>query len=156
MERDAWRLAEEVLLERFASRGALDAADVDDLCGAHPEIASEIREMHADWLAARRVLSADAADPGLDARIERILGRDALASVNLHGGAARDGPRYRALGEIGRGGMGRVTRVYDADLRRELAMKSLRSRLRGDARATFQLGRALRRENGGGGSEISG
>jgi WD40 repeat protein len=34
--------------------------------------------------------------------------------------------RFRILGEIAQGGMGRVLRVYDEDLRRELAMKVIR------------------------------
>ncbi len=47
--------------------------------------------------------------------------------------------RYRELGLLGEGGMGRVTRVRDVDLMRELAVKRLRPELRGDHRLLRQF-----------------
>lgn len=48
---------------------------------------------------------------------------DRLGQIAKRG--AKD-DRFRVLGEIAQGGMGRVLRVYDEDLRRELAMKVIR------------------------------
>ena len=53
--------------------------------------------------------------------------------------------KYRIEGEVGSGGMGTVSRVWDADLRRHLAMKSIHAR-QSDARgqvATSTLARFL-------------
>ena len=47
--------------------------------------------------------------------------------------------RYSAIGTLGEGGMGRVDRVWDGDLMRELAMKRLRPELRGSARMVRQF-----------------
>ncbi|TAJ05073.1 MAG: hypothetical protein EPO68_16620 [Planctomycetota bacterium] len=48
---------------------------------------------------------------------------DRLGQISKRG--AKD-DRFRILGEIAQGGMGRVLRVYDEDLRRDLAMKVIR------------------------------
>ncbi len=77
-------------------------------------------------------------------RVERALGADVDPRIDLSpptgeelGPAASDflaqldrrrgeGSRYRVLEEIGQGGMGRVFKVWDGDLRRILAMKVVR------------------------------
>jgi tetratricopeptide (TPR) repeat protein len=50
----------------------------------------------------------------------------ALAGSDAKAAADSVGDRFRPLGEVARGGMGRIVRVWDRDLSRELAMKVLR------------------------------
>ncbi len=57
------------------------------------------------------------------------------------------GPRYRVLGEIGKGGMGEVFRAYDTELREEVALKVVRGDQDDDASlARFRREIALARK----------
>jgi eukaryotic-like serine/threonine-protein kinase len=113
------------------------AVDIEPLCSAHPELAGEIRALHGRWLRGNeggsllgRLRQRPAASPGHPTQPVESPGerpaRSSDSGSSIWGRiAARGGPteRYRPEGEIARGGMGAILRVWDADLRRTLAMK---------------------------------
>jgi len=120
--------AEQIFLSQLGEASSAGELDIDALCERHPAEADALRALHANWgrmsallsrfgatieLPTRRA-SDDTRDWGaLDERLERLARRP------------DDSPRYRVEAEIGRGGMGAVHRVWEEDLRRELAMKTL-------------------------------
>src|ERR1051325_4669300 len=59
-------------------------------------------------------------DPSSTARLE-----DAPAGVPTVATRSRDPQRYQVIGEHGRGGLGRVSRAYDRELCRDVAIKEL-------------------------------
>lgn len=95
----------------------------EDLLAAHPAHVNELRRLHADW-----ILSSDAPAANLfaigEGRLDE-LGWSRLLSRLAVRGAQLD--RYERRGEIGRGGMGVVREIYDRDLLRSLAMKTMRT-----------------------------
>ena len=118
-------------------------------CAQHAAHASELRALHAQygqWKSIFERLAASKPVQGGGKRLAEELrekyGEGVDPGISLEGaGAAQDdsGPssellrrlrthapknsRYKLQGEIGRGGMGAVIRVWDEDLRRTLAMK---------------------------------
>ncbi len=86
--------------------------------------------MHAlgDTVAAAE-LALERTDPRTVGEEQAITSSSALVAAE----------RYEDLGLLGEGGMGRVTRVRDVDLMRELAVKRLRPELRGDRRLLRQF-----------------
>jgi len=109
----------------FLRRG--QGADFDAFCAAHPADADRLRDLHAQHElalahlraagitsitpAARPSPSALKPSPGSSELLRRILAQGSK------------GARYELRGEIARGGMGAILRVWDEDLGRELAMK---------------------------------
>jgi len=108
--------------------------DFDAVCAEHPELSAGLRRLHARWRemqvamdalgSARRPRSTEssgstasdalaATDPSASALLERLREKGA------------DAHRLTIKGEIARGGMGAVYKVWDAELRRSLAMKVL-------------------------------
>lgn len=118
--------AEERLFLDFLDRhgGAADA--FEPFVAAHPAQDALLRELWHDWRAAAAALAAP-----------------------VPAGAFAE--RYEVRGELGKGGMGLVLRVYDRRLERELALKVVRSgaagstaeelaaRFAAEARITAQL-----------------
>ena len=107
--------AEDVFAEWLALRGTGEARELDELCRAHPALAQELRRLRGEWervspLLARHGLGLS--PEGLESMIERLSARAGF-------------DRYVLQDEVARGGMGAVRRVWDADLKRELAMKLL-------------------------------
>jgi len=106
-------------LELFAgwlsARESGNGVEFAELQRRHPRLERELEELHTTWrglAAAAEIAPADAEEPELPlARISRLTSR----------GAGFD--RYKLEGEIARGGMGAILRVWDEDLRRHLAMK---------------------------------
>ena len=135
--------AEEAFAEYLSLWGDGLAPDFEEYCRSHPELERRLKEMHADWLPLARVLS-DVADPETVTRsLCRIYGDDIDPGIDLDsdddGSPAVSGQlmgrlsesgsksaRYENRGEIARGGMGVVLRVWDRDLRRSLAMKVIK------------------------------
>jgi serine/threonine-protein kinase len=73
-------------------------------------------------------------DPG---RRTRRLGVPAVETARVHGTTPRSNERYADAVEVGRGGMGRVYRVKDQDLNRNVAMKVLSPEMSRDSAERF-------------------
>jgi formylglycine-generating enzyme required for sulfatase activity/serine/threonine protein kinase len=104
------------LLERCE---AGEPFDIDAVCAAHPRIADELRQLHSDWQRIARLASSSG--PLSPTRLLELLADSAPARKH-----------YRVEGEVARGGMGVIFKVFDERLRRSLAMKVLLER-RADA-----------------------
>jgi formylglycine-generating enzyme required for sulfatase activity/serine/threonine protein kinase len=124
-------------------REAGEPVDIEALCRAHPDQAESLRELHAGWREMQALRPPDAPDRSLSARLRQRFGTEIDPRVQLEReDGPEDGPpsqaveqladrstpstRYVRGAEIAHGGMGRVLQVWDADLRRQLAMKVLR------------------------------
>jgi serine/threonine protein kinase/formylglycine-generating enzyme required for sulfatase activity len=138
-------------------------ADFDALCARHPPAASHLRELHRRWseLLARKE-QADLSPDDLERRL-----REWSESLDADGSPGRtDDPeahlravverlanpesgriRLEERGEVARGAMGRVLRVWDRELRRSLAKKVLLERPvegpQGQRESAQRLGRFL-------------
>jgi serine/threonine protein kinase/formylglycine-generating enzyme required for sulfatase activity len=105
------------LFERaLASSPEERTAFLKGLSGADQALADEVQALlRADAASAPPLppltSEAGAGVPPAEEVLERLSSRRSSA------------PRYRIVGEIGRGGMGAILRVWDEDLRRVLAMK---------------------------------
>ena len=112
---DRLRVAEAILAEAI---GRAAAVDIAHLCREHPDLASELRRLHAAWEWLEHSSGAD--------RTPRPSGAPAATPAQgtaLDPDAHRAGGRYQFLDSVARGGMGTVVRVWDQRLRRPLAMK---------------------------------
>jgi WD40 repeat protein/serine/threonine protein kinase len=116
-------LAIEVFGDYLGRVEAGEGLAFEALRSRHPELVHELDELHAQHLRLQDTglfvtpAPADSQSPGaqeLEAVLARLAGREASYK------------RYRIRNELGHGGMGTVLRVFDRDLRRELAMKVLR------------------------------
>ena len=148
--------AAELFLRELASSPELTAR-LERLCAEHPEVSDDLRALAQDWRRLESVI-----EPQGLLRILRRVPRAAQAGAS--GGASsvaerRAGEllsalalgslqhRYEVKDEVARGGQGLIYRVWDASLRRELAMKVLLERHRAGDReeASRSLLRFLRR-----------
>ena len=102
--------------ELLARRSRPDRQAIDDLCQENPDLEPTLRDL------AKQRSEVDFHAPRVDAGpIAYLRGR--LARRGEVG--ARTKTRYVMLGEVARGGMGVVLRVWDTVLERSLAMKLL-------------------------------
>ncbi len=113
----------EVALDVFAGwlsrREAGDGSEFEELVRSRRELAPELEALHATWkdLAA----GVDLLSGSLQDSASRLFDPDAVVS-RLAKRESSSG-RYRLEGEVARGGMGAILRVFDEDFRRALAMK---------------------------------
>lgn len=103
-------------LERRESGAAVE---FEVLVREHPALADALRAQHANWLAlaaAEQVSQALVRPAEADESDARTLTSRLATRVS-------NGDRYADHGEVARGGMGSIRRVFDRDFRRALAMK---------------------------------
>lgn len=140
---------------------------IEDFAARHPRIAAELLRMFFDWKGIMRRCWARGGGPSESLAVElrarfggdvdpaKYVSKETRADPDrsekrpapadlLRGEANSD--RYRGGEEIGHGGMGTVFKVFDEDLRRDLAMKVIRNdrigllpRFFEEARITSQL-----------------
>jgi serine/threonine protein kinase/tetratricopeptide (TPR) repeat protein len=125
--------AADVFLEFLVRRAEGEALAIGDLCASRPELAEPLLRL---WDQHQEALALPSRNPNPVSTLGARLGRANLPSISLPDveaeslaeapGVPADGPsgtRFRIEGELARGGMGAVYRVFDPDLRRRLAMK---------------------------------
>jgi len=143
--------AERLFAEHFA-RACLEGesegeVDFEPLFRSHPQLERELRHLHRGWQIVGGVLGGGseagrapappppatptgAGELEADITVEDAsadLSAEIVARLSRRAGAFE---RYRLGDEVGRGGMGTVLRIWDQDLRRDLAMKVLREPVR--------------------------
>ena len=139
--------AEELYAQYLTRRQQGATLDIDAWCASHPDHAADLRKLDAQYgqlssIFERLMGSQPAPEKRLADELRERYGEGVDPGISLDGGGASQsdsGPssellrrlrthapknsRYKLQGEIGRGGMGAVIRVWDEDLRRTLAMK---------------------------------
>ena len=121
--------AEALLAEYLARTQAGEIIELDAWCDQHPAHADEIRRIHAELLDANRALNRTPTPP-----VDSGAGNAPSSSESSEAFLDRlrehrsTSDRYLLKGEIARGGMGAILRVWDEDLRRHLAMKVILGR----------------------------
>jgi len=97
----------------------LRAETLESLLRAHPDLAEELREQHANWTWLAGVAPDESRSPAASSHANRLAVGAALRVAGSHD----DEDRYTLLDEVARGGMGTIFKVWDAHLKRTLAMK---------------------------------
>ena len=113
--------------------------DFDTFCQDHAAHADALHKLKEDWERIQGVLENLGPSGTLSERIKTKYGAEADPNISLEdegsssdlatelidrlGSRGEGYGRYKLKGEIDRGGQGAVLRVWDEDLRRNLAMK---------------------------------
>jgi tRNA A-37 threonylcarbamoyl transferase component Bud32/tetratricopeptide (TPR) repeat protein len=123
--------ARDLLLEMELRGAAGGAVDFEALCRARPELESALRAARDE--ADRPQFHKRGEQASLAQRLEQHLGAGRAGRITLGAEGApttseSSASRYTVIEELGRGGMGVVFKVWDADLRRHLAVKVSRAR----------------------------
>jgi Protein kinase domain len=134
------RSAESVFAEWFARQGTDEATPFEKLLGDNPAHADRLNDLRSMQEELDRALRAAGLTGSLAERLKSLHGSEVDPRVELEheefgdftetllgrlSGRAPASGRYHLKGEVARGGMGAVLRVWDEDLRRHLAMKVL-------------------------------
>ncbi len=128
--------ARAIFSEYLVAREDDPSLDFEALCSKHPELTDELRELHTQWIGFEQTM---AAAPGLKGSLNKTFllrhGRDPLEDPQweavrsdllidrLLQSREQRGHGYTICGEVARGGMGAILKVWDPNLRRNLAMK---------------------------------
>ena len=133
---------EALIASWLTRRGTSDDVDLEEICRAHPQHAEELRRVRLvlELLGKEESKRQSSLASSFSERIRCVHGPGVDPMIRLEGEEGSDhtdrlidqlsgrmpsSGRYHLKGEIGRGGMGAVLRVWDEDLRRHLAMKVL-------------------------------
>ncbi len=118
--------ARELFFEFQERRERGEAGDLDALCAAHPHYAEPFRAMEdlAQFAAGLRPppLSDEVPDTKHAGARRDDRGPHSELFERLCASGVRS-ERYQVLGEVARGGMGAILRIWDDEFRRTLAMK---------------------------------
>jgi formylglycine-generating enzyme required for sulfatase activity/serine/threonine protein kinase len=109
----------ELFAQWLAAREAGAAPEFENFVRSHSRFAAELEALHADWKDLRAAEDLSASIP------PRAHASPADESALVAQLSTRESnfKRYTVHGEIARGGMGAIVRVFDEDFRRALAMK---------------------------------
>ncbi|MCY2961757.1 MAG: bifunctional serine/threonine-protein kinase/formylglycine-generating enzyme family protein [Planctomycetota bacterium] len=113
-----------------------ETVDIEREAAAHPDLADDLRGLHARWSRVEGWLGELAVDEATLDSVERALrGPEPLdeataAELSRLADPERHRRRYERIELVATGGMGEVWRVLDRDLGRELALKRLKTRSR--------------------------
>ncbi len=122
---NASRSAEALFADYLAQREAGRAVDFDQLCNAHPAQAQALRRAYETWERSHlrdlpNTISVDDAAISVESMARGAGGESLIQRISNQPPKAAN---YRLDGEIARGGMGAILKVWDENLRRHLAMK---------------------------------
>ena len=108
--------AESAFARWLAMSDGGEAQSIDELCAEHPEHADALRALHAEHERQQvpPTIDVGAGDDGTEAW------DSFLQQLRARG---ENWTRYADEGEVARGGMGAIRRVFDRDARRRLALK---------------------------------
>jgi len=143
--------AEELFADFVARSEGGEEVEFEKLCEEHAAHAPALRAHFADWARVRGILERLGVSGSLASRLRDKYGSEAGQSISLKAEEEGQGNftsdvlnrlssrvgsfgRYKLKGEVARGGMGVILRVWDEDLRRTLAMKVILGE--GDAKKT--------------------
>ena len=140
--------AEALLAGWLEAQRAGQAAPFEDLCRQHPQLAAELRRIHAQFrrmavLASEDFLSDLRREPASSAELTgaREVAPSRFSTVLETLARRRAGEsRYELGEEFAQGGMGAIRRAHDVDLRRDVARKSMLAPL---TKSETSLGRFL-------------
>ncbi len=118
--------AEDLFAEHLERLETGEPSDLAALCAAHPQHAGALRRMDLRWAAMTQAFTALSQGGGATA-VRAVSPSVEQVMTRLRTGAPRT-QRYALGPEIARGAMGRVVSAWDADLRREVALKFHRDR----------------------------
>ena len=127
--------AQQVYGRALAVSGDRGVVDLESLLTDHPDIAMELRIAHESWRQVSEIYSELGREPELNRtlevrqRLEQLSQRASLPQrmmkqLEVH---TPKTSRYEIQGEVARGGMGAILKVWDSDLRRSLAMKVIKN-----------------------------
>jgi formylglycine-generating enzyme required for sulfatase activity/serine/threonine protein kinase len=130
MSPDAPGRTPRLFAEYLARRSAGEQPDFEALCRDHPADADALRRIRDEWERMQAIgglvgerSSAVAAPDAAAADTPGAATEELVKRLSTH---APHESRYKLEGEVARGGMGAILKVWDEDLRRHLAMKILK------------------------------
>jgi hypothetical protein len=133
--------AEAVYFAYNTRSGDGEAVDIDALCEQRPDLSTDLRDIHERWQRFRSVLR------DVPATAEGPSGSESGTSPSeFIGKLAHHTPpksRNQLLGQIAQGGMGAILKVWDAPLKRNLAMKVVLERTQGSTPAVEERALSL-------------